>query len=592
MITNSTEIKHHDELIKSKGILCTSIEAGNPFFSNQDLVLSAENFEPEEVGESCNFTSVQSFDEKAVDLIRESLMSSINRAHRLPKSLDAANAVALDYLRIGEIENAITEFKKILAIDSGFFPALANLAKSYSIKGNFDAALNVYMDFEKKNIEDERILVNLGLICLVKRDFDRALEYLMKAHRIKPENPSILNNIGLIHLTKRNLNKAISFVRKASRIRNDDPATYNNLGVCFVAQRNYRKATKNFKIAYLLNKNAKNIVSNLANAYQKVGEHENVISLLNDYLQSHPEEIGLRDIFARSLFQAELYHKCLDQLKIILRNVNPDDNQALSTVFNNMGVVYTHIKDVGQAKECLIKSIDLAPNNNIGVYYNLLNIYFQLWGLENARTLIDKAISIYDDRPRLLSYLGTYHHCIGDYETAKRILQGVVEADPTFISPYLDLSVIEMDIYEDYDSALKILEKGLCKHPDSIPLINNYAYCLILRGELSKARAVLDRHKEDSDVALCATRGLLLIKEGNIEEGRRYYNRSVALAGKNKDLVVLIEQKKNLELGIYYLGRGNKREAKRLLRKGLKYKAREDRYQRKIVNLLNQWSGD
>ena len=112
--------------------------------------------------------------------------------------------------------------------------------------------------------------MNIGLLCLNKRDFDQALAYFNKAHKIDSKSASVLNNIGLIHLIKRNPNKAISAIREASRIENNDPVVYNNLGVCFVAQRNFKKAVTNFKIAYSLNKDAKNILSNLANAYQEL----------------------------------------------------------------------------------------------------------------------------------------------------------------------------------------------------------------------------------------------------------------------------------------------------------------------------------
>jgi len=588
MIASSIAIIHHRELIKHKGVLCTQIEAGNPFLSNQDLVLSPERLEPVEAIESFAFETSPNFDEKSIALIRESLSSSVNRAQRLPKSLDAANAVALDYFRMGEIETAIEEFKKLLGIDPEYFPAQANLAKCYSTKGDFDAALSVYMDLEKRNSEDIRVLMNIGLIYLNKRDFDQALTYLTKAHKIDPKSASVLNNIGLIHLIKRNPNKAVSAIREASRIENNDPVFYNNLGVCFVAQRNFKKAITNFKIAYLLNKDAKNIVSNLANAYQELGEHEKVITLVTDYLQADPEDTGFRSVLAWSLFQKGLHSKCLGHLKIILRNTDPENKKGLSDAFNNMGAVYTHVQDFIKAKECLLKSIEIDPKNDIYVYCNLLDLYFRLWELEKARALIDKAISVYSDHPVLLSYLGSYYRCIGEYRSAKQTLQEALKGNPKLLPPYLELSVIELDIEEDTDSALEVLENGLNNHPDSIPLVNNYAYCLILRGELAKAREVLDKHKEESHVPLLATRGLLLIKEGNVQEGRRLYNSAVTLAGNDKGLAALVEQKKNLELGIDCLEKNNKREAIRLFQKGLRYRSREDRYRKKIVELLEQ----
>ena len=55
-----------------------------------------------------------------------------------------------------------------------------------------------------------------------------------------------------------------------------------------------------------------------------------------------------------------------------------------------------------------------------------------------------------------------------------------------------------------------------------------------------------------SDIYLLATRGLLRIKEGNIDDGRILYGRAGKLAKKEVDIQNL-KQKKNLELAKYYL---------------------------------------
>lgn len=109
-----------------------------------------------------------------------------------------------------------------------------------------------------------------------------------------------------------------------------------------------------------------------------------------------------------------------------------------------------------------------------------------------------------------------------------------------------------------------------------------------MQNQLQKARDILDKVKEENNIYLTATRGLLLIKEGNIDEGRYYYNRAISLASNNKNLAALVDQKKHLELARYNLDKGNWKEAIRLLKRGLSFKTKETLFKRKIEQLLEE----
>lgn len=96
-------------------------------------------------------------------------------------------------------------------------------------------------------------------------------------------------------------------------------------------------------------------------------------------------------------------------------------------------------------------------------------------------------------------------------------------------------------ISENYTRAIRLAEAGLQANPDSPILINNLAYSLIEIGELKQAEVQLLRVSSEEGeyrAALSATRGLLAIRQGNVEYGIRAYKQSfdAARADKNRPL--------------------------------------------------------
>ena len=479
-------------------------------------------------------------------------------------------------------------FQTALSMDKDYFPAIANLARCYSIKGDFEKAIRIYEKLERENKNDVRFLINIALLHLNNKNIDDALAYFKKAEKIEPEDHSVLNNIGMIYLIKGNLSSAISLFRKARKNKNDDYTIYNNLGVCFVALNNIDKALYYFKIARELNRSAKHVINNLSNALQKIGDHESVISLVDDFLQAHPEDVEMRNLISWSYFEMGLYQKCLIELKRANDYIDPKNKNEIASVYNNMGIVYKKTDKISKAEGFFLKSLQTYTNPDVIIYYNLIRFYFDLKRLDKAKIIIDESLVLFKDNPIILSYLGDYYSNTFDYQTAMGIYYKVLKIDDTILTPYLRLSTIYSDVYENAESAIELLKKGLVHHPDNLALLNNYAYCYLLQGNLSKARMILDSVKTDDEIHLTATRGMLLIKEGNIKEGRRFYNRAVTLAGRDVNLANLVKQKKHLELGTYYYETGNKREAIRLLKNGLAHKTDKSYYEKQIIKLLDK----
>lgn len=589
MIPQDQTIKQYDELIVNRNTLCSQLEAGNPFLSNQDFLLSQDERRIDLRSFSQSSVAAQLCGE-ALDFFAKQLEFSLSRAQRLPNSPDVANAVAQDYLKIGDIEKAIETLNNALAMNRDHFPIKANLAQCYLAKGDLDSALNVYQELIQKKPNDATVAANIAMLYFRKKVFDLSLTYLKQAEKIDANNHSVQNNIGLIYLIKGNIDAAVSYLRKSCKMVSNDPIVYNNMGVCYAVKKNLKKAITYFRMAYQLNRSLRTTLRNLATAYQQLDEHEKVINLLGEYLQVHSDEVEMRNLIAWSYFKLGLHQRSLDELKKALTHVDQSERQSTAALLNNMGVVYDYLEISVMAETLLSKSLEIDPNPVV-TRCNLIAHYFKSNKPQSAKKHIDFGLSIHTDDSVLLSYLGDYYWKIRDYKTAKEIYSRVLALDPHALVPYVQLSSIDMEVYENVSAALEMLEEGLSKHPHSIPLINNYAYGLILENRLPEARKVLDKVRDENFVHLNATRGLLLIKEGDIKEGRRYYNKAISLAGHNRNLATLVDQKKHLELGRYYSEKGNKDEAIRLLRKGASFKTREKYYKNKILKLLEQLEG-
>lgn len=84
---------------------------------------------------------------------------------------------------------------------------------------------------------------------------------------------------------------------------------------------------------------------------------------------------------------------------------------------------------------------------------------------------------------------------------------------------------------DDYKTAQEVAERGLRANPGDQILINNLAFAQLRRGWVYEAsrtfeplRSALDDPKE---VTVLATYGLLLMAQGNLEDGRRFYEESI-----------------------------------------------------------------
>lgn len=121
-------------------------------------------------------------------------------------------------------------------------------------------------------------------------------------------------------------------------------------------------------------------------------------------------------------------------------------------------------------------------------------------------------------------------------ESLKKCIQWMVD-EPYSVMPAIVGSHIASVFSDDIDSAKQFCEVGLNANPMNKTLLNNSAFCHAKTGDVDMAikslNKIRDVEKNTSlDVSFRATAGLVAIRSGEVEIGRKLYFNSIELAKK------------------------------------------------------------
>jgi tetratricopeptide (TPR) repeat protein len=246
--------------------------------------------------------------------------------------------------------------------------------------------------------------------------------------------------------------------------------------------------------------------------------------------------------------------------------------------------VYARINNFGEAEKCYFESIALASHVPIA-FDNLIQLYLDNHKLSKAKSWIEKARQSFPDDYDLLIQEGKYYFLAEEYDDASESLKRAININPKKVLPYAFLNSIYAEIYSKYDMAIAITKEGLKYDQKSKLLLNSLAYTYLLNDNVKEAREILTKVDEHDDVYLTATKGLLLIKEGKVNDGEIYYNRAATLARGSRGFYNQVHQKKFLELGKYYMRANDMRTALKYFKKAVGLKTPDMIYKNQAVQL-------
>jgi len=352
--------------------------------------------------------------------------------------------LAMAYIEQGDLERAVSHYKKVLQIDPNYPAANHNLGLIFMEQGKHDQAAE---HFEKEiHIKPNYPRIhtsahyNLGMILMQQRDLDAAKVHYKKILRINPNYADAYYHLGNILAQQGNMAQAKLYYEQTLRIEPDYAGAYYHLGNILMEQRNMTQAKLYYEQALRIEPNCVDahnslgiIFANQGNTERAKAEFEHEIRINPNHIEAH---YNLGNIFLAQgdLTQAAAEYECAIGIE---PGRTKSNLEAYINSHINLGVVLTQQGRPDKAMAYYEKVIVIDPNNTIAM--NNLAWLLATYPDDNFRNgkraveLAERACNITDYKiPKLLDTLAAA------YAEEKRFTEAIETATKS-----LDLAALQ-----------------------------------------------------------------------------------------------------------------------------------------------------
>jgi tetratricopeptide (TPR) repeat protein len=198
-----------------------------------------------------------------------------------------------------EVDRAIADFDKAIALNPEYVDAYVNRGNVYRRKGDFDRAIADHTKAIALNPNVAEAYYNRGLAYGDKGDFDRAIADHTVAIALNPNVAEAYYNRGNAYARKGEVDHAIVDYDKAIALNPKDAAAYTNRGIAsykeFLRKDEVDRVASQRAIAFAQARNAEidasiaRVASQRAIAYYRKGEFDLAIADFNDAIKLNPK---------------------------------------------------------------------------------------------------------------------------------------------------------------------------------------------------------------------------------------------------------------------------------------------------------------
>ena len=193
------------------------------------------------------------------------------------------------YRHEGKIDQAIEEYKAIVALKPAAFDALNNLGYLYVGKGQYAGAVVQYQKAITIKPDFAEALYNLGVAFVALNQPDSAIAAYQKAVQYDPENHELHNNIGAAHTMIGNPPKAEASYQQAIKLKPDYADAYHNLALLYTYQARYKDALPHYEKAVRYKPNSVDAHNNKGTAHAELGEYEDALRHFRSAVRLKPD---------------------------------------------------------------------------------------------------------------------------------------------------------------------------------------------------------------------------------------------------------------------------------------------------------------
>ena len=177
-------------------------------------------------------------------------------------------------------------------------------------------------------------------------------------------------------------------------------------------------------------------------------------------------------------------NKNLDQAKELLIKaieIQPKNTTAI----NNLGTCYKELKQLDQAKNYYNKVLEIDPRH-VNANYNLGVTFYELKDLKKAKSYLKKTIDIQKNYGFAFFSLGNVHVDLKEYNEAISYYQKAIKINPNILGAHNNLGLAYRAL-NDLENAVKSYQSVLKIQPNHPGVIHNLALAYKELGKFDKS---------------------------------------------------------------------------------------------------------
>ena len=376
-------------------------------------------------------------------------INSIKKAKEVDPALPASYQNLANYFAsTGNYEKAIEEYTALLRSDPQNTQALLGLAVLHEIKGNDSEALKYYQKATGTN--QATAYMAKASYHLKKLETFKALKVLDEALKVDARNVAVLEMKGRLLANEKKYKEAIKVfeevesidqgagvalkigvyvsmkdtakaVEQARRIIEKLPNSargYMVLGSIYESQKEYARAISEVKSGLRVDGNNAQAIVYLGNLYEASKEFNQAMTAYEDAYRKKPDFVPALFAQGSLLDQTGNKKEAIVKYRLVL-----EKSDAYVPALNNLA--YLCASGYGSKEEALRLAISAFKREpgNAGVMDTLGFALLKNNRLEDARNVLEKAVSLLPDNPTVTYHLALTYKESGDKANALKMLQ-------------------------------------------------------------------------------------------------------------------------------------------------------------------------
>jgi tetratricopeptide (TPR) repeat protein len=241
------------------------------------------------------------------------------------------------YSLVGDFDADIRWCREALRRDSGFVPALKELASAAMTKGDLAEAAQALERAVAARPDDGNAHADLANVYLQQGRLDEAQRTSQRALTLDPDMPRANNTMGIAALRKNLPDIAETHFREAIRIQPDLAEAHNNLGNLLAGRRAYPEARHHFEKAIRSDPNYVDAQHSYGVVLALMGAHAEAIAALRAAIALAPDRPQVRMDLADELAAIGRVNEAVREYEIAAKATDPEVRAAARDALRGLG---------------------------------------------------------------------------------------------------------------------------------------------------------------------------------------------------------------------------------------------------------------